>query len=78
MGFLAIRCVPYGYFSLPQDTPAAVSTRFFGGCIYGFGISRQFYYTFGRKTHRDGGADANFALQIQGATMQFDESLSQR
>ncbi len=31
-----------------------------------------------RSTHRDRGADAVFALQIQGAPVLFDEGLGQR
>ncbi len=65
MEIFAIRCVAYRCFAHPQDAPGAVSTHLLGSCIYGFGIARQLHYTFGWKAHGDGGADANFALQIQ-------------
>ncbi len=55
------------------QAPGAVSTHLLGICIYGFSIARQLYYTFGWKAHGDGGADANFALQVQVTAMHLDK-----
>ncbi len=38
----------------------------------------RFDPAFGWKTHGDSSADADFALQIQGAAVLFDEGLGQR
>ncbi len=51
------------------------STHLFDSCIYGFGIARQLYNTFGWKAHGDSGPDANFTLQVQVTAMQFDKRL---
>ncbi len=36
---------------------------------------RRYYDPLGRKTHRDRGADADFALQVERTAVQFDEGL---
>ncbi len=69
-GASAYRC-----FAHLEDAHGAVSTHLLGGCIYGFGIARQLYYTFGWKAHGDGGADTDFALQVQVTAMHFDKGL---
>ena len=53
------------------------STRHPARCTYGFGVARRMYDALCRKAHGDRGADADFALQIQDAAVQFDEGLAQ-
>ena len=41
------------------------------------GVARRKYDPRDREMHRGRGADVDLALQVQGTTMQFDESLGQ-
>jgi hypothetical protein len=49
------------------------STRLSGSRTYGFGIAWRLHNALGWKAHGDGGAEVDFALQIQVSTMHLDK-----
>jgi hypothetical protein len=61
--------------SIPEMHLGVTSTCIPVSCTDGFGVARQTYDALGRKTHGDGGADADFALQIQITAMHLDKRL---
>jgi hypothetical protein len=56
----------------PEKRLGVASSHLPVSCTYGFGVARRAYDALVWKTHGDGSADANFALQIQVTAMHLD------